>query len=59
MITLPNWFPWYFLIVGVVLLLVNLFVRRSRFKALYLIFGILGIAIAILLWLDHANFTLR
>lgn len=59
MIILPSWFPWYFLIVGLVLLAVNLFGRRTRFKAVYLIFGILGVVIAILLWLDHANFKLR
>jgi|GEM_PF-5344467 len=59
MIILPNWFPWYFLIVGVVILVVNLLGPRRRLKVVGIVFGILGVAIAFLLWLDHANIKLK
>jgi hypothetical protein len=59
MITLPYWFPWYFLVVGVVIFALNVFARKGRFRVVGAFFGILGIAIAILLWLYHVHFHLR
>ena len=59
MISLPSWFPWYFLIVGAVIFALNVFGRKGRFRTVGAFFGILGIAIAILLWLDRVHFRLR